>query len=128
MISPSNTILNLIESYLAKQTDRLGPFAQAALALKIMLFAELVPQAQNWVLNLSLSPKVRTPLKIKLGTFRGFTIEFFVVLQPLHPRTRDLNLTVSMTNPIKPQHNYAAEWTFHLIVNPKVTLSSYIAE
>jgi hypothetical protein len=47
MISPSNAILNLIKSYLAKQTDRFGPFAQAALALNIMLFAELGPKPES---------------------------------------------------------------------------------
>jgi hypothetical protein len=77
MISRSNTILNLIKSYLAKQTDRLGPLAQASLALKIRLFAEMVPQAQNWVLNLSLSPKVRPPLKVKLGSSRGLLLNSF---------------------------------------------------
>jgi hypothetical protein len=52
------------------------------------------------------------------GIYRAFTNGFFVFLQPLHPGTHDLHLTVSVTNPIKPQYNYAADWTYHLIVNP----------
>lgn len=50
------------------------------------------------------------------GTFRAFTNGFFVFLEPLQPGTHDLRLTVSVTNPIKPEYNYAADWTYHLIV------------
>lgn len=49
------------------------------------------------------------------GTYRAFTNGFFVFLEPLHPGPHDLHLTVSVTNPIKPQYNYAADWTYHLI-------------
>jgi hypothetical protein len=56
--------------------------------------------------------------KEKPGTYRAFTNGFFVFLQPLHHGTHDLHLTVSVTNPIKPTYNYAADWTYHLIVNP----------
>jgi hypothetical protein len=52
------------------------------------------------------------------GTYRAFTNGFFVFLQPLQPGTHDLHLTVSVTNPVKPTYNYAADWTYHLIVNP----------
>jgi hypothetical protein len=56
--------------------------------------------------------------KEKPGMYRAFTNGFFVFLQPLHPGTHDLHLTVSVTNPIKPTYNYAADWTYHLIVKP----------
>jgi len=56
--------------------------------------------------------------KTKPGTYRSFTNGFFVFLQPLHPGTHDLHLTVSVTNPIKPTYNYAADWTYHLIMKP----------
>jgi hypothetical protein len=52
------------------------------------------------------------------GIYRSFTNGVFVFLQPLHPGAHDLHLTVSLQNPIKPQYNYAADWTYHLIVNP----------
>jgi hypothetical protein len=55
--------------------------------------------------------------KEKPGTYRAFTNGFFVFLQPLHPGTHDLRLTVSVQNPIKNQYNYAADWTYHLIIN-----------
>ena len=56
--------------------------------------------------------------KEKPGTYRAFTNGFFVFLKPLHPGTHDLHLTASVTNPIKPQYNYAADCTYHLIVKP----------
>jgi hypothetical protein len=52
------------------------------------------------------------------GIYRSFSNGIFVFLQPLHTGTHDLHLTASVTNPIKPQYNYAADWTYHLIVNP----------
>ncbi|NAL78697.1 hypothetical protein [Nitrososphaera sp. AFS] len=54
--------------------------------------------------------------KEKPGMYRAFTNGFFAFLQPLHPGTHDLHLTVSVANPVKPQYNYAADWTYHLIV------------
>jgi|SRR2546425_1468219 len=53
----------------------------------------------------------------KPGTYRAFTNGFFVFLQPLQNGTHDLRLTVSVTNPVKPQYNYAADWTYHLLVS-----------
>jgi hypothetical protein len=53
--------------------------------------------------------------KEKPGTYKAFTNGFFVFLRPLSPGTHDLHLTVSVTNPIKTQFNYAADWTYHLI-------------
>jgi hypothetical protein len=56
--------------------------------------------------------------KEKPGTYRTFTNGYFVFLQALHPGTHDLHLTASVTNPIKSQDNYAADWTYHLIMKP----------
>ena len=53
--------------------------------------------------------------KEKPGTYRAFTNGFFVFLQPMSRGTHDLHLTVSVTNPVKPQYNYASDWTYHLI-------------
>jgi len=50
------------------------------------------------------------------GVYRSFTNGIFAFLQPLPPGTHDLHLTVSVQNPIKPQYNYGADWTYHLIV------------
>jgi hypothetical protein len=50
------------------------------------------------------------------GTYRAFTDGFFVFLEPLPPGKHDLHLSVNVANPFKPQLNYAAEWTYHLIV------------
>ncbi len=54
--------------------------------------------------------------KEKPGTYKAFTNGFFAFLRQLPPGTHDLHLTVSVTNPIKTQYNYAADWTYHLIV------------
>jgi hypothetical protein len=50
------------------------------------------------------------------GPYRAFTNGFFFFLEPLPPGNHDLHLSVSVANPINPQYNYAAEWTYHLIV------------
>ena len=50
------------------------------------------------------------------GTYRAFANGFFVFLEPLDPGTHELRLTVSVTNPVKPIYNYAADWTYTLIV------------
>ena len=50
------------------------------------------------------------------GPYRAFTNGFFVFLEPLAPGKHDLHLSVNVANPIKPQYNYAADWTYHLIV------------
>jgi hypothetical protein len=53
--------------------------------------------------------------KEKPGTYRAFTNGYFVFLKTLPAGKHDLHLTVSVTNPIKPQYNYAADWTYHLL-------------
>jgi len=53
--------------------------------------------------------------KEKPWTYKAFTNGFFAFLRPLPPGTYNLHLTVSITNPIKTQYNYAADWTYHLI-------------
>jgi hypothetical protein len=50
------------------------------------------------------------------GPYRAFTNGFFVLLEPLSPGNHDLHLSVSVANPINPQYNYAADWTYHLII------------
>jgi hypothetical protein len=50
------------------------------------------------------------------GPYRAFTNGFFVFLEPLPPGKHDLHLSVSVANPINPQYNYAADWTYHLII------------
>ena len=52
------------------------------------------------------------------GTFRGFADGFFVFLEPLPPGKHDVNLKVSVLNPIEPSYNYNADWTYHLIIEP----------
>jgi hypothetical protein len=53
------------------------------------------------------------------GTFKGFADGFFVFLEPLPPGKHDINLKVSVLNPAEPSYNYNADWTYHLIVEPK---------
>ena len=50
------------------------------------------------------------------GPYRAFTNGYFVFLEPPAPGKHDLRLSVSVANPINPQYNYAAEWTYHLII------------
>lgn len=50
------------------------------------------------------------------GSYRAFTNGYFVFLEPPAPGKHDLNLTVSVANPFNSQYNYAAEWTYHLII------------
>jgi hypothetical protein len=50
------------------------------------------------------------------GTFRAFADGFFVFLEPLPPGKHDINLKVSVLNPVEPSYNYNADWTYHLIV------------
>jgi hypothetical protein len=52
------------------------------------------------------------------GPYRAFTNSYFVFLEPPTPGKHDLHLTVSVANPIDPQFNYAADWTYHLDVVP----------
>jgi hypothetical protein len=55
------------------------------------------------------------------GPYRAFTNGFFVFLEPLPPGEHNLQLSVSVANPINPVYNYAADWTYHLIVQQNVT-------
>ena len=50
------------------------------------------------------------------GPYKAFTNGYFVFLEPPSPGKHDLHLSVSVANPINPQYNYAAEWTYHLII------------
>jgi hypothetical protein len=50
------------------------------------------------------------------GPFRAFTNGYFVFLEPPAPGKHDLQLSVSVVNPFNPQYNYAAEWTYHLVI------------
>jgi hypothetical protein len=50
------------------------------------------------------------------GPYRAFTNGFFVFLEPLSPGKHDLHLSANIANPVNPQYNYAADWTYHLIV------------
>jgi hypothetical protein len=52
------------------------------------------------------------------GIFRGFADGFFVLLEPLPPGKHDINLKVSVLNPMQPTYNYNADWTYHLIIEP----------
>lgn len=53
------------------------------------------------------------------GTFRGFADGFFVILEPLPPGKHDVDLKVSVLNPMHPSYNYNADWTYHLIIEPR---------
>lgn len=41
-----------------------------------------------------------------------------VFLEPLPAGKHDVNLKVSVLNPIEPGYNYSADWTYHLNVVP----------
>ena len=52
------------------------------------------------------------------GTYRAFADGYFVFLEPLPAGNHDVNLKVSVLNPIEPSFNYIADWTYHLNVVP----------
>lgn len=52
----------------------------------------------------------------RAGTFRGMADGYFVFLEALSPGNHELFLKTSVSNPIEPQFNYAAEVTYHLII------------
>jgi hypothetical protein len=52
------------------------------------------------------------------GSFRAFADGYFVFLEPLPPGKHDVDLKVSVLNPMEPSYNYNADWTYHLIVEP----------
>ena len=51
-------------------------------------------------------------------TWKATVAGTYVFLEPLSPGRHDLHTTVSVTNPIQPSYNYAADLTYHLLVNP----------
>jgi hypothetical protein len=55
------------------------------------------------------------------GPYRAFTNGYFVFLEPLAIGKHDLYLSASVANPLSPQYNYAAEWTYHLIIKENAT-------
>jgi hypothetical protein len=54
------------------------------------------------------------------GTYRAFADGFFLFLEPLPPGKHDVELKVSVLNPIEPSYNYNADWTYHLIIEPSM--------
>ena len=52
------------------------------------------------------------------GDYRAFAEGYFVFLEPLPAGKHDVNLKVSVLNPIEPTYNYNADWTYHLNVVP----------
>lgn len=62
------------------------------------------------------------------GTFRAFADGFFVLLEPLPPGKHDVNLKVSVLNPVQPSYNYNADWTYHLIIEPKTNTNSRVSD
>jgi hypothetical protein len=52
------------------------------------------------------------------GTYRAFADGYFVFLEPLPAGKHDVNLKVSVLNPIEPSYNYNADYTYHLNVVP----------
>lgn len=58
----------------------------------------------------------------KPGTFNSSNADgFFVFLEPPSPGNHDLQLTTSVVNPTTPSYNYAADVTYHLIINENAT-------
>lgn len=51
------------------------------------------------------------------GTFKAMADGFFVFLKPLPVGAHDLVLTTSVSNPVAPSYNYAAESRYHLIIS-----------
>jgi hypothetical protein len=56
--------------------------------------------------------------KNKEGVWPAQNDGFFVFLKPLTPGKHDLHLTTSVSNPITPSYDYAADLTYHLIITP----------
>jgi hypothetical protein len=53
-----------------------------------------------------------------VGTYRAFAEGYFLFLEPLPGGNHDVNLKVSVLNPIEPSFNYNADWTYHLNIVP----------
>jgi hypothetical protein len=52
------------------------------------------------------------------GTYRAYVEGYNLFLQPLSPGNHVLHFTASIQNPTETDFNYAADWTYHLIVKP----------
>jgi hypothetical protein len=52
------------------------------------------------------------------GSYRAFADGYFVFLEPPPVGKHDVNLKVSVLNPIETSYNYNADWTYHLDVVP----------
>jgi hypothetical protein len=52
------------------------------------------------------------------GNYRAFADGYYVFLEPLPAGNHDVNLKVSVLNPVEPSYNYNADWTYHLVVEP----------
>jgi hypothetical protein len=66
----------------------------------------------------SLSTTITTIYITFAPPIRAFTNGYFAFLETTAPSKHDLHLSVSVANPINPQFNHAAEWTYHLIIEP----------
>ena len=52
------------------------------------------------------------------GTYRAWAEGFFVFLEPMQNGKHTVSLSASVLNPVQPQYNYNAKWTYHLIIGP----------
>jgi hypothetical protein len=52
------------------------------------------------------------------GDYMAYADGYFVFLEPLPAGKLDVNLKVSVLNPIEPSYNFDADWTYHLNVVP----------
>jgi hypothetical protein len=55
----------------------------------------------------------------RAGNFRAAADGFYVFLEPLPPGKHDIDLKVSVLNPVDTSFNYNADWTYHLLVEPQ---------
>lgn len=56
---------------------------------------------------------------VPVGTYRGIADGFFVFLKPLSVGSHELHVKASVTNPMTPSYNFAAEAIYHLTISPK---------
>ena len=56
--------------------------------------------------------------EVPVGSFRALADGYFVFLEPLSTGNHDVDLKVSVLNPIEPSFSYNADWTYHLNVAP----------
>jgi hypothetical protein len=50
------------------------------------------------------------------GNFTAMADGFYVFLEPLPPGKHDIDLKVSVLNPVDTSYNYNADWTYHLLI------------